>query len=330
MSPDPFFQPDSPPAIQAYEYCALHCHCRDQGGFCGARIHPVCLRLGGDGSVRVGLSASPEDWFASLNALGNVLHLTPNKVAVLGQIAPVPALQDWRNPVLPRDAGGGFAPNLAEYARLWAVREASPLGPTYGFEACDVFGHAFQRIVLTAPAYRELFERFVTDHQSPPEEVASWYSPNHSASAQRRRVHTERISLLRAQSARGTKLVRTLPVSVMPRLFAAVAEAGLALRTTHHTPALIHSAIWTPQIPETSSADATVMFVPGDQAGLHLFLPMVAEVWLWQGGCNCCDKEHWTLEVFDANERIALVITVGDLQLESDWREILLTLGHQN
>ncbi|MGC3960536.1 MAG: hypothetical protein QM813_22175 [Verrucomicrobiota bacterium] len=330
MSPDPFFQSNAFAAQQLFAQCRRHCRCRGQNGFCGACIHPECLRLGVDGSVRVGLSAVPEDWFAALTALGSVLQLTRNNVAVLGQIATVPVLQDWRNPVLPRDASGGFAPNLAEHVRFWAVRENSPLGPAYGFEVCDVSGHAFQRIVLTAPANRELFERFVTDHQSPPEEANNWFPPNHSASAQRRRIHAERISFLRTRSESGANYVRRLPVNFLLRMLGAAAAVGLPLRTTHYTPALSRSVLWMPQCVETSAADETVLFAHGDQAGLHLFLPGVSEVWLWQGGCSCCDQEQWTLEIFDASERIALAITVGDAQRESVWREIFLSLAQFN
>lgn len=330
MSPDPFFQSNAFAAQQGFAQCSLLCRCRGQSGFCGACIHPECLRLGADGSVRVGLSVAPEDWFAALTALGNVLHLTRNNVAVLGQIAPVPALQDWRHPVLPRDAGGGFAPNLAEHARFWAVREASPLGPAYGFEVCDVSGHAFQRIVLTAPANRELFERFVTDHQSPPEEVTSWVAPNHSASAQRRRGHIERISFLRTRAELGANYVRRFSTALLSRMLAAVATVGLPLRTTHYTPALLRSGIWTPESIEASAADEAILFAHGNQTGLHLSLPTVSEVWLWQGGCSCCDKKHWSLEIFDASERITLAITVGDPRREFDWRKILLTLDQHH
>jgi hypothetical protein len=330
MSPDPFFQSNAFAAQQVFAQCNLHCRCRGQSGFCGACIHPECLRLGADGSVRVALSAAPEDWFAALTALGSVLQLTRNNVAVLGQIAPIPALHDWRNPVLPRDASGGFAPNLAEHAQFWAVREASPLGPAYGFEVCDVSGHAFQRIVLTAPANQELFERFVTDHQSPPEEVTSWIAPNHSASAQRRRGFDERISFLRTRAKSGADGVRRLSTERLSPLLAAVVAAGLPLRTTHYTPALLRSVIWTPQSVESSAAGEAVWFVHGDQTGLHLFPPAVSEVWLWQGGCSCCDKEHWTLDIFAASERIALAISVGDPRQESAWREILLALAQPN
>jgi hypothetical protein len=330
MSPDPFFQTSAFAAQQVFAQCRRHCRCRGQSGFCGACIHPECLRLGSDGSVRVGLSAAPEEWFGTLSALGSVLHLTRNRVAVLGQIAPVPALQDWRNPVLPRDASGGFAANLAEHARFWAVRETSPAGPAYGFEVCDVSGHAFQRIVLTAPVNRELFERFVTDHQSPPEEVTSWIAPNHSASAQRRRVYAERISFLRTQSKLAANYGCRFPADLLPRMLAAVATAGLPLHTTHYTPALLRSVIWTPQSVEASAADESVRFAHGNQVGLHLFLPGISEVWLWQGGCNCCDKEHWTLEIFDASERITVAITVGDPRLESEWRKILQRIGQHN
>lgn len=326
MSPDPFFQPEAFGTQPIITACDGSCHGCRHSGFCGACIHPQCLRIGNDGAVRVGLSAAPEDWFATLTELGSVLHLSRNEVAVLGQFGPVPALCDWRNPVLPRDAAGRFAPNLAECAGLWAVREPSPVGVAYGFEMRDVAGLAFQRLVLTAPANRDLFELFVTDHQSPPEEATGWFSPNHAASAQRRRALSGRIPFLRAQHRAGATHVRRLSSELLPEIFNAAARTGLPLRTTHYTAALVRAAIWTPQTREVSAADNRVEFISGSQAGLHLFTAAISEVWLWQGPCDCCANQHWTLEIADHHDRIALAITVGEAQMESAWREILAAL----
>lgn len=326
MSPDPFFQPDAIVQPMPIAVCGADCGC-GPGGFCGARIHPDCLRISGDGAVRVGLSAAPEDWFAALPKLGRVLHLSRNDVAVLGQISAVPALSDWRNPVLPRDGSGSFTPNLAEHASLWAVREPSPVGLAYGFEVRDVSGQAFQRIVLTAPANRDWFERFVTEHQSPPEEAVTWFSPNHVASAQRRRALTGRIPFLRAQLANGAPHVRRLPPELLPEIFRAVIHRQLPLRTTHYTPALVRAVIWTPQVHELSSVTATVEFFSGDQTGLHLFPAAISEVWLWQGRCDCCANQHWTIEIADRNGHIALAITVGEASWELAWREMLTAMS---
>lgn len=273
--------------------------------------------------MRVGLSVAPEAWFTTLNLIGKVLHLTRNAVAVLGQFGSVPALRDWRNPVLPRDPAGSFAPNLAEHARLWAVRKPSLPGPMYGFEVCDVAGHARQHILLTASANHDLFERFVTDHQSPPEEAAAWFPPNHAASAQRRAAMAARIFSRRSRPTGGANPVLSLSASVVPRLFAAAACRTLSVRTTHYTPLLVRSAIWTPQVPEASGPGSDVQFVPGDHTGLHLFLPAMAGVWLSQGRGHGCDRESWTVEIADASDHIALAITAGDRRGQADWRELL-------
>jgi len=122
MATDPFFQSNLiwSPSVGD---CEARCPQSGRGGFCGVSIHPACLRIGRDGSVRVGLSATPQDWFGMLSGLGDVLHLTRNHLAVLGQIGPVPEVNDWRQPVLPRDTDGWMSPNLAEHASVWAVRE---------------------------------------------------------------------------------------------------------------------------------------------------------------------------------------------------------------
>ena len=323
MSPDPFFQPDAYPAFAS---CSEAQGCNAAGGFCGACIDPECLRVDPDGSVRVGLSTTPEEWFAVLHALGPVLHLTRNTVAVLGQIASVPALTDWRKPSLPREKSGRFAPNLAEYARIWAVREPSPFGPAYGFEACDVSGHAFHRFVLTAPANRECFERFVTEHQSPPEQAATWFPPNYAANSRRQRALNHRIPFLRSRHARDAEATRSLTREMIPALFQVAAAQNLALRTTHYTPALVRTAVWTPQTREHSGVHSEVNFIHGEQAGLHLLVSAIGSAWLWQSHCTRCDQNHWTVELGDIRDGIALAISAGEGRFESTWREILSAL----
>jgi Haemin-degrading HemS.ChuX domain len=326
MSPDPFFQPELGGSESTPDDCQARCPKSRPGGFCGACIDPACLRIGEDGSVRVGLSATPEDWFGTLSALGSVLHLTRNRIAVLGQIGPVPTLGDWRNPVLPRDADARLAPNLAEHASLWAVREPSPLGMAYGFEARDASGQAFQRIVLTAPARRELFEQFVTEHQSPADETIGWFSPNTSASQRRCRAIEERAGFLRSCLAAGSTQIRALPLNFVPRVLNAVARARLPIRTTHYTRALVRAVVWTPEVNEANRATDAVEFIHGENVGLHLQPASVAGVWLRQGRCVCCDQEQWTVEITDANDHVGLAITVGDDRNEAYWREILLTI----
>lgn len=324
MLPDPFFRLETLQA-EAAARCEKFCPLGLGGCFCGARIHADCLHIGSDGSVRVSLSAPAEEWFNTLHELGEVLHLSRNHIAVLGTISPLPALADWRNPVLPRDLSNGFTPNLGQYASLWAVREPSPAGTAYGLEARDVTGHIFQKIVLTAPARRELFEQFVITHQSPVSEAGNWYSPNHAASVQRCHVITQRVPYLRSRQVKGVAHVRQLPVGILPHLLTAAAKLRLPLRTAHYNPALNTAVVWTPNVPDAPPNEMDgIAFYNGDSVGLHLALPAVTGVWLWQGRCKCCDKQHWTIEVGDGQDHIGLAITVGDERFEADWRELLM------
>src|ERR1700744_6224061 len=211
MSPDPFFQPDLEQICRTDFECQKICSGTEHPGFCGARIHPDCLRITGDGSVRVGLSVPASAWFSTPTQWGDVLQVVRNKVAALAQFGPLQELLDWSNAVLPRDAANSFTPNLAEYATLWAVREQSPIGVVYGLEACDASGNAFHRIYLTASRQREGFEQFVTCHQSSPMEMGHWFSPNHSASIQRCRALENRIAVLRSHSENDVETACLLP-----------------------------------------------------------------------------------------------------------------------
>ena len=75
MSPDPFFQTQWNGNAQHVEDCSAACPWSRVSGFCGARIQPECLRIGADGTVRVGLSAPAKVWFALLPQLGEVHHV---------------------------------------------------------------------------------------------------------------------------------------------------------------------------------------------------------------------------------------------------------------
>jgi hypothetical protein len=325
MSPDPFFRLDSTKSLcQPISSCQSYCRGAAPGGFCGARIHPDCLRISDDGLVSVGLSAPARTWFTTMVQLGDVLELTRNPVAVMGQLGAMPELTDWHSSVLPRDRAGSFAPNLAEYAALRAVRESSPMGVIYGLEAQDVSGYAFQRIILTSSARHDLFERFVTDHQSSSEESIPWFAPNHNASFQRSRSIATRMQFLRSLLASGSKDACQLPINIVPQLLAAAAKVRLPIRTIHYSRALIRAAAWTPDsFDRTPGQESGVEFFHGDGVGLHINFPAIAGAWLWQGRCVCCDKQHWTVEAADVAEAVALAFTAGCEALELDWRELL-------
>lgn len=324
MSPDPFFRPDVDFVSQSSaDYCRM-CPQSVQGGFCGVRIQPDCLRIDANGVVRVSLSSTARAWFETLAGLGEVLHLTRNAVAVLGRLGQMPVLQDWRNAAFPCDRLGLFTPNLAEYASLWAVREVSSVGVLHGLEMGDVSGSVFERVLLSERAHRELFEQFVTIHQSPPEEAGTWFPANHAWSARRRASLAGRIPWLRSRLAKGVKNVRHLPIGFVPKLLAAVATANFPIRTTHYHRALIRTVIWTPQAHEKPERDKSLSeFFHGDDVGLHLNLRAIASVWLWSGKCACCAKKRWTVEVADAHDHIGLALMAGHEAMESDWRELL-------
>jgi hypothetical protein len=263
-------------------------------------------------------------WFDAISRFGEVLRLTRNPVAVMGKLAQIPMLDDWRNPVLPRDGCGGCAPNLAEYASLWAVREFTPLGVLHGLEARDVSGMVFERVLLPVDARRDLFQQFVAEHQSPPEETGHWFPANLIQSARRRASLAGRIPWLRSRWDSGDRNVRRLPVRFVAKLFAAAARMKLPLRTIGYHPAQMRTLRWTPQTcAESARADGALDFFEGDGAGLHLNRRAIASVWLWTGQCSCCTQAQWSVELADSRDQIGLAIMAGDRTVESDWRDLI-------
>lgn len=321
MYPDPFFRPDLSLLYHSLAKFQRTCPWSGAGGFCGARIHPECLRIGKNSSVRVGLCVPAAEWFATLSQLGELMQMSRNEVAVMGQLGTLPELLDWRNPVLPRDKTSTFMPNLTEHASLWALRAQSSAGVVYGFEVRNVSDQAFQRLFLTSTAGKDLFERFVTEHQSPPQEVQPWFAPNHRAGIQRRDCIVQRIPYLRSLLTKGTTLVRQLPVGVLPCLLMATGRSGFPISTVHYSNGLIRTSIWTPTA--VAGEDAQPVFMHGQGAGLQINLSSVSGIWLWEGRCVCCDRQHWTIVVGDAADAVGLTLTAGYVELEKDWRNLI-------
>jgi hypothetical protein len=295
-----------------------------RGGFCGARIHPQCLRIDPQGTVCVCLAAPTESWFDLLSQLGEVLHLTRNPIGVLGRLGKAPKLWLGQKSPLPSGPAGDYLPNLAEYGSLWAFREDSPGGPLYGLEVRDTFGIAFERVVLPAEADRPAFSHFVVNHQSAPEQAGSWFSLNHASSARRRSQIASRIPRLRSMWATGDHAIRRLPVRLVPRLLAAAARSQMELRTKFFHTALIRSVTWTPRTTaETRRRDGVLEFFHGDTVGLHLDRLGSASVWLWTRQCSCCSEQRWQIEIGDARETVGLSLAAGGNTSEDPWRELI-------
>jgi hypothetical protein len=321
MSSDPFFRLEAERGGRSSADSPAACP------WSGARIQPECLRIENNGRVRVALSMPAKKWFDLLNKLGETVQLSRNAVAVLGKLGATPEIADWRNPVLPRDREGLFAPNLAEYASLWAVRELSPAGLMHGLEARDLSGEAFQRIYLAGSARRDLFEQFVTDHQSPAGETGGWFSPNQAFSRHRCRGIETRIPWLRRRVSQGGTDARKLSSDFAARVLQAATEADFPVRTTLYNRALVNTAIWTPEGHEAESLGTgnDPQFFHGNDVGLHLNLP-AATTWLWAGRCSCCEDQRWSIELGDARNRVCLAIMAGQAILERDWRDLLSSL----
>jgi len=321
-----FFQPEvdlfDPLPVSPCEACPQ----THRGGFCGARIHPDCLRIDREGTVRVSLSASPEAWFETITQLGEVLHVTRNPVGVLHRMGNAPVIRCFQNAPLLSDTTGDFLPSLAEFASLWAVRENTPTGALYGLEVRDATRKAFDRIILPEGADHAILSRFVVDYQSPPEEAGGWFSPNHLASANRRRQLAKRIPRLRLQWGTGDRAIRRLPVRFVSKLLTAATLLQVEIRTTVYQPALIRSETWTPQSgPVGPCAESALEFINGDRTSLYLDQRGIASVWLWKGRCSCCSERRWRIEVGDSSDSIGLSIMPGDNTPELEWQNLLKT-----
>lgn len=284
---------------------------------CEARIQPECVQFDGENVTRVSLAAAARDWFDSLPRLGEVLHLVRNSVATLGGLGVIPKLVNWRNEVFPCDVGGTFRPHLAEYASLWAVKETSAAGVLHGLEVRDIAGNSFERVVLVPQSDRDWFEQFVTAHQSPAEEVGAWCSPNHAISQKYRTRLAGRVPSLQIRSKGGGWDVHSPPIEFLSRLLAKAAQHKTPLRTVHHSPALVRTALWTPHLMEGSPTT-----FHDERTILNLNLKAISGLWLWTGQDEGLEQA-WSVDVSDSQNRLSLTLTAADASLEPVWRNLL-------
>ena len=325
MSSDPLFPTDSLRDSGIQGVCPKACPGSRPGGFCGLRIAPECLRIDAHGTVRVGLSATPEAWFEFLTALGTALTFTRNPVAVLGSLGASPRMDNWNDPVLPLAGGALMSPNLGEYARLWAFRVRTSAGPALGLEIEDVAGVPFQRVYLTGGAGRERFEEFVVQHQTPPGEAGIWFSPNQASSARRRSLLAARIPwLLQRRSHRGSP-VRSLTRHHLAKLLEAIVRGRFPVRTMIYTSALIEGAVWIPgsEGQRGRSLGADRWLLRSERTVMQLDPIGIGSAWLWSGPCSCCGEVRWSIEIGDRSDGLALAVLAGHERLESEWRDLV-------
>ena len=325
MFHDSFFRGGSLEPGLVAETCSPSCPGARPGGFCGVRIEPECLRIDRQGKVRVGLSASPGQWFGFLAGLGETLHFKRNPVAVLGRRGRFPLLDDWSHPELPAARRELCSANLAEHGRLWATLEITDAGPRHGLEVEDLARSVFQRVWLTQASRWDLFEEFVTQHQSPPEQAEIWLSPNHARSARRRATLLARVRTLRAQQAAGSPEVRRLPGGALARLLEEAGRAGLPIRTMVYSPAMVQGAVWIPAAqaaPAGLEPDAAAFFSDGETR-LWLSSADLSTAWLWCGPCACCGEVRWSVEVADRSDGMSLALRAGTEAHESAWRDVV-------
>jgi hypothetical protein len=319
----PFFQLDAAAdAFAPAEICRV-CPMIREGDFCGSPIHPDCLRVDTQGTVRVALTASPQRWFTFIAQLGEVFHLTSNPIGTLGQRVTALQFRLEADSPLPRNAPREYLPNLAGYASLWAIRESSPRRTRYGLEVRDASGMEFERIMLREQSNQEVFGQFVNNCQTPPEQAGSWFPPNHTASLQRCAQLAQRIRRLRGQWATGDRTIRRLPLRFVPKLLAAAARSSLPLCATYYHPALVRRVTWTPRTCADITRDGPERLCHGSDAGLLLDRRGAGSAWLWTGQCSGCSEQRWRIELGDGHDQLGLSLAAGSPAAEAEWRQLI-------
>jgi hypothetical protein len=334
MLPDPSPLPPSDNSQDetsaGFHDCFHGCPAASFTPLCSARIDPECLSIELNGAVRVSLSVPLSVWFDFLAGLGDVLQLARSPVAVLAVSGSAPVLMNHGSTLLPRSECGLFAPNLAEFASLWALREVFPDGPLYLLEVRDARGRSAQRIVIPPGDARLAFQEFVCAHQSPARLCRPWFPPNHASSAQRRASLAGRIPWLQRRLEKGACDVRKLEWRQVETLLARAVAESQCLRTMHYNHALVCGAVWTPEMHAARMPDEpawpNVARFFGQGTALELRRDCPASAWLWTGQCSCCSDEKWAVEIGGPDDELALALNAPDESHETDWRDFLQPL----
>jgi hypothetical protein len=295
--------------------------------FCSSRIRPDCLKIDEHGTARVFLSAPARPFFEALSGLGETLQLTRNRGMIMGSLSTFPVLDDWTNPVFPKNRAGLLAINLAQISDICATCETSEAGPIYGFELYQLDGFTSQKILLTDNSRMSLFSDMTAEWQSAKGNRTPWAPANHAASLSHIRMLRSRVSYLRYREAAIDGSVRSFSLHLARKIFARILAKRFFCKITFYNPAVIRHAAAMPDFEcRFEDGSSTIESVMGADFSLHFNPGGFRSLWLCSGHCPQCGEPHHTLEFGDANDRLSLVISPALKSQETDFRDKLFEL----
>ena len=291
-------------------------------------ISSECLSTEPSGTVRVSLAVPWKEWFRYLAKLRQSLHLARSGVAVLGTTCPGSLRPGPHSEPLRYSECGLFSPNLAEYAATDAICEPSPDQPRYSLEIRDGTGIQTHRIVIPPSQALATFQAFIRTYHTPRKMRHSWFPPNHTSSAARRRKIAGRIPWLRYRYENRDPNVTPITRGHLENVLNRCISEKQAIKTIIYNQSLILGALWTPEhceLAQESSGNPSHQMIRyfGRQTGLELLPSAPATVWLWTGTCSCCNESHWSLEVGGKSDELALAIHSGHNHHELSWQHFL-------
>ncbi|MBX3746848.1 MAG: hypothetical protein KF833_16180 [Verrucomicrobiae bacterium] len=285
------------------------------------------------------LHAGPSAWFDLLAALGDLTFVTHVSGATLGWCGDAPRFDhtDW--PVLPASRTWPYAPNLAEFARLWALREIDATGVRHLLAVQNTPGAVFHRIIVPPGPGSDRLLAFIERHQLPPDRTRPWFPPNHARAAERHACVHQRIPWLQSRwAARSPRIRRLSLVQTLDLLAAAVSHAQ-PLRTMLYSEPLICGTAWIPErivaeprpaspLPPSPHASRKLPWrlrLFGGASGLELLPHLIGSAWLWMDQCACCQRSRWAVEIGGIDDRLILALLATHDTTEPAWRRFLRT-----
>lgn len=263
------------------------------------------------------------DWAAfvsELPPLGEVMILTRNEHATLASLRPYPDIGRTPSGHWGVALDRSLSLDFQAWRRVTVLRQDSLAGLVRSFEVRDDLGNALHRVCLAPTSPPDAFEALVAFHtQSAGQRSARDGSAKFGGAPWKPKL-ARRFTWLQTLPGSDAREVTPQRLSALLRT---VQDARLPLRLQLLGQAANQTHTGSLDFFETRNH---WIFCGDASGGLHLHPRGIVSLWLLTQVCPCCSREEWTLEAYDARQRLVLTIRSAGPVHEAAWRELVVAL----
>ncbi len=246
--------------------------------------------------------------------------LTRNEHATLASLRPYPDIGREPNGRWGVALDRSLSLDFRAWRRVTVLRQDSLAGLVRSFEVRDDLGNALHRVCLAPTSTPEAFEALVAFHTHPAGRRASRAGGLEDGGAPWKPKLARRFTWLQTLPGSAAREVTPRRLSTLlrtvqeSRVHLRLQLLGQAANQTHAGPL------------DFFEARDQWIFCGDASGGLHLYPRGIASLWLLTHVCPCCDREEWTLEAYDARQRLVLTVRSAGPAHEIDWRDLIVGL----